>query len=178
MGMPSSGRNAPVCLWPLAVLRILFGSMYLDMAIQKAPWVRGPEGFAFGWLYGYLWKEINHPTFGWYKAFLQGVVLPNFTLFGTLSFLTEIALGLALVLGLLIPLAGLGGALWMVNIMLGSYAIPGEWVWIWMLLIMPQVTFALCRGGRALGLDAGIARRLAEKARDGARVPGWARFLA
>jgi hypothetical protein len=157
---------------------MLFGLMYLAMALQKAPWVRGPEGFPFGWLYGYLWKEINHPTFGWYTAFLQAVVLPNFPFFGAMSFVTEIALGLGLLLGLLTPLAGLAGALWQVNIMVGSYSIPGEWGWIWMLLIMPQVAFALCRAGRSLGLDAIVARRLAEKARDGARVPGWARFLA
>lgn len=176
--MSSSMRNGPPPLWPLAIFRMLFGLMYLDMALQKAPWVKGPEGFAFGWLYGYLWKEINHPTFGWYRAFLQGVVVPHFTLFGALSFLAEIGLGLALLLGALTPLAGLGGALWMVNIMLGSYAIPGEWAWNWMLLIVPQLAFAGCRAGRSLGLDARVARRLAERARDGARVPGWARFLA
>ena len=27
-----------VAAWPLAVFRIAFGVMYLDMALQKAPW--------------------------------------------------------------------------------------------------------------------------------------------
>jgi thiosulfate dehydrogenase [quinone] large subunit len=171
--MPSAASP----LWPLAVVRILFGFMYLSMALQKAPWITGPEGKPYGWLYGYLWKEINNPTFGWYTAFLKGLVLPNFGLFGFLSFVTEIALGLALVLGILIPIVGLAGAMWMVNIMLGSYSIPGEWPWIWMLLIAPQCAFAFSRAGRALGADAILARRLADRFAAGKTLPWWTRYL-
>ena len=177
--MPSAARmpRAASPLWPLAVVRILFGLMYLSMALQKAPWVTGPEGKPYGWLYGYLWKEINNPTFGWYAALLKGVVLPNFGLFGFMSFLTEIALGFALVLGILIPVVGLAGGLWMFNIMLGSYSIPGEWPWIWMLLIAPQLAFAFSRAGRALGADAILARRLAERFTAGKTMPWWTRHL-
>ena len=164
-------------LWPLALVRILFGLMYLSMAFQKAPWIAGPEGKPYGWLYGYIWKEINNPTFGWYTAFLKGIVLPNFGFFGLMSFLTEIALGAALVLGLLIPLTGLGGGLWMVNIMLGSYSIPGEWPWIWMLLIAPQFAFAFSRAGRSLGMDALLARALANRFAAGKTLPWWIRYV-
>jgi hypothetical protein len=160
--------------WPLALFRITFGLMYLNMALQKAPWITGPEGKPYGWLYGYIWKEINHPTFGWYTAFLKGVVLPNFGLFGLMSFLTEMALGVALVLGILIPLAGIGGAFWMVNIMLGSYSIPGEWGWIWMLLIAPQAVFAFSGAGRVLGVDAWLEPLLRQRAETGM---GLARLL-
>lgn len=177
MNAAQNGSRAMVPAWPLAVFRIIFGVMYLSMALQKAPWVMGPEDKPYGWLYGYLWKEISNPTFGWYTAFLKGVVLPNFGLFGFMSFVTEVALGVAFILGILIPLAGLGGALWMVNIMLGSYSVPGEWGWLWMLLIAPQAAFAFSRAGRALGLDAVLARGLAERFAAGKTLPWWTRYL-
>jgi thiosulfate dehydrogenase [quinone] large subunit len=157
--------------WPVAVLRIVFGVMYLDMALQKAPWVVS-GGYPYGWLHGWLQQEIAHPTFGWYVAFLQRVVLPHFWLFGMLTFLTEMLLGLGLLLGILTRLAGLGGALWQVNIALGAYRVPGEWYWIWALLIVPQLVFAASGAGRALGLDAAIRARLAR-----APAGGWARLL-
>ncbi len=177
MASMSPASNAPHPLWPLALFRILFGAMYLHMTLQKAPWVV-TDGHRFGWLYGFLEKEIAHPTFGWYTALLQGVVLPNFTLFGALAFLTELALAIAFLFGILVPIAGLAGALWQVNIALGAYSVPGEWGWIWMLLIMPQIAFALCRAGRSVGLDGAIARLLAEQIVAGRKLPRWARYLA
>ena len=136
----------------IALFRIMFGILYLDMAIQKAPWKN------FGWLEGWIKREIQHPTFDWYKNFLETVVLQNFTLFGWLTFVTEMALGLGLLLGLFTVLAGLGGALWQVNIALGAYSVPGEWYWVWPLLIAPQLLFAAVRAGRTWGLDGPLSR--------------------
>ena len=155
--------------WPLALFRIAFGVLYLDMALQKAPW------FQYGWLRGFLDKEIANPTFAWYAAFLKEVVLPNFTLFGLMTFVTEFALGLGLLLGLLTRLAGLGGFLWQVNIALGAFNVPGEWYWIWVLLTLPQFCFAFCGAGRVWGLDARLAPVLERSGRSGA---GWARALS
>ena len=178
MNNERNGSSAMVPGWPLALFRGAFGLMYLNMALQKAPWITGPEGHPYGWLYGYIWKEINHPTFGWYTAVLKGMVLPNFGVFGLMSFLTEIALGVALVFGILIPLVGLGGALWMINIMLGSYSIPGEWGWLWMLLIAPQVTFAFSGAGRVLGVDAWLQPLLARRAATGMPLARVLRYAA
>jgi thiosulfate dehydrogenase (quinone) large subunit len=148
-----------VIAWPLAILRAVFGLMYLDMALQKAPWVV-TDGQRYGWLYGWLQQEIAHPTFAWYAAFLERVVVPNFGLFGMLTFVAEITLGLGFLLGLLTRLAGLGGVLWQVNIALGAYSVPGEWYWIWALLILPQGVFAACGAGRVLGLDRVVRQKL------------------
>ncbi len=146
--------------WSIGLFRIMFGMLWLDLALQKAPWVI-QDGQRFGWLYGWIWQEINHPTFDFYKAFLEGIVLPNFTLFGYLTFFTEIALGLSLLLGLFTVLGGLGGALWQLNIALGSYSVPGEWYWICFLLIFPHLVFAQSRAGRTLGIDRFLSDRLA-----------------
>ena len=158
--------------WPLALFRIAFGVMYLDMALQKAPWVT-TDGHPFGWLYGWIQQEIAHPAFGWYAGFLKAVVLPNFGFFGMLTFVTELALGIGLLFGLLTRLAGFGGLLWQVNIALGAYSVPGEWYWIWPLLTLPQFCFAACGAGRVLGLDGWLEPVLRRQATAGA---GWARL--
>lgn len=55
--------------------------------------------------------------------------------------------------GVCTVLGGLGGALWQLNIAIGSYSVPGEWYWLWPLLIAPHLVFAHTRAGRILGLD-------------------------
>ena len=153
------------CAWhvpgfSIAVFRMMFGVLWLDTALSKAPW-KFSEGKQFGWLYGWIWQEVKHPTFNFYKAFLESVVLPNFTFFGYMTFFTEIALGISLLLGVFTVLGGIGGALWQVNIALGSFSVPGEWYWVWPLLIAPHLIFAHTRAGRILGIDALLHDRFA-----------------
>ena len=169
---PSSAGIRDLAPW-VGLYRIALGIMWLQMALQKAPWVIGPEGNPYGWLYGYIWKEINNPTFDFYTEFLRAVVLPNFYLFGLMTFFIEIAIGVSLVAGLLVPLVGgLGGTLMQVNIMFGSYSIPGEWFWLWPMLIGSHVIFMMGRAGRCLGVDGSISRSL-----DTAADTGWRRLL-
>jgi TQO small subunit DoxD len=152
----------------VGLLRIMFGVLWLDAALQKAPWVINAQGQRFGWLSNWIWQEIQHPTFTLYKQFLETVVFPNTTLnpfFGYMSFCVEMALGVALLLGLFTVLSGIGGALWQLNIAIGSYMVPGEWYWIWPLLIAPHLVFAHSRAGRVLGLDLFIQRWLSKDAR-------------
>src|SRR2546425_9792542 len=107
-------------------------------------------GQRYGWLFGWLQQEIAHPTFGWYAAFLKNLVVPNFGLFGVLTFVTEIALGVGLLLGLLTRLAGLGGALVRVDISLGPYSLPGAWYCSCSLLLVHQCVFVACGCGPPL----------------------------
>lgn len=154
--------------WPLAIFRIAFGLLYLDMAFQKAPWKD------FGWLRGFVEKEIASPTFPGMAAFLKDVVLANFAFFGTVTFVVELALGVGLLLGLLTRLAGAAGFLWQVNIAVQAFNVPGEWGWIWVLLTLPQFCFAATGAGRVLGLDRWLEPALRERAAAGA---GWAALL-
>jgi hypothetical protein len=112
---------------PVGLLRMMFGLLWLQAALQKAPWVINAQGQRFGWLSNWLWTETQHPTFGFYKAMLEHVVLPHFTFFGWLSFVVELALGVSLLLGLLTVLSGIGGALWQCNIAIGSLALQGPY---------------------------------------------------
>jgi hypothetical protein len=140
--------------WPLALFRIAFGVLYLDMALQKAPWKN------YGWLRGFIEQEIAHPAFPSVAAFLQDVVLPNLAFFGMLTFVTEFGLGLGLLTGTLTRLVASAGFLWQVNIAIQAFNVPNEWYWIWPLLTLPQFTFAACGAGRVLGVDALLRRVL------------------
>ncbi len=139
--------------WPLAIFRIVFGLMYIDMALQKAPWR------TYGWLHGFLQQEVAHPTLGWYAAFVRDTVLAHFRLFAMLTFLVEMTIGLALVLGAFTRVTGFASTVWQINIALGAWHAPGEWPWVWALLILPSFTFGACGAGRALGIDAALRRR-------------------
>jgi hypothetical protein len=146
----------------VGLLRLMFGILWLDAALQKAPWVINAQGQRFGWLSNWIWQEMQYPTFGFYKTLLENVVWPNFTFFGAMSFVVEMALGVSLLLGVCTVLSGLGGALWQFNIALGSYSVPGEWYWLWPLLIAPHLVFALSRAGRSVGLDLFLSQWLAQ----------------
>jgi hypothetical protein len=163
--------------WPLAIFRIAFGLLYIHMALQKAPWVPAPEPYrelGYGWLRGFIDQEIAHPTFSAVATFLKAVVLPNFAFFGMLTFVTELALGLGLIFGVLTRLVALGGFLWQVNIALQAFNVPGEWPWIWVLLTLPLFCCAFCGAGRVRGGDAG---RAPERRRRAAAGSGAARLL-
>ena len=161
----------------IGLFRMMFGILWLDAALQKAPWVINPQGHRFGWLSNWIWQEIQYPTFQFYKQFLEAVVFPNSTLnpfFGYMSFFVEIALGLSLLLGAFTVFSALGGALWQCNIAIGSYSVPGEWYWIWPLLIAPHLVFAMSRAGRVVGLDLFLQHYLSYPAREDT---GMGRFL-
>ncbi len=154
--------------WPLAIFRIAFGLLYLDMALQKAPWKN------YGWLRGFIEQEIAHPAFPSIGAFLEGVVLPNLAFFGMVTFVVELALGLGLLFGLFTRLAGLAGFLWQVNIAVQAFNVPGEWYWIWVLLTLPQFCFGFSGAGRVLGVDRWLEPALRARATSGV---GWAAVL-
>jgi thiosulfate dehydrogenase [quinone] large subunit len=145
----------------LAVYRIALGIMWLDMALQKAPWVFDKEGNRYGWLYGWIWVEINNPTFRWYADFLQHFFLPNIAVMGMLVFLQELVIALSLLTGAFVPLiGGLLGTVMQVNLLIGNYSVPGEWFWTYPLLIVSHLTLTIGRAGRVLGIDGLLARRV------------------
>lgn len=165
---PGTGLATRLPGWPIAIFRIVYGLLYLDMAIQKAPWV------GYGWLRGFIEQEIAHPLFPWYAAFLKDVVLPNFGFFGFQTFVVELTLGLALLLGAFTRLAGAVGFLWQLQIAIGAFNVPGEWYWIWPLLTLPLFCFVFTGAGQVLGLDRRLAPALDRRALLGA---AWARWL-
>jgi uncharacterized membrane protein YphA (DoxX/SURF4 family) len=100
----------------------------------------------------------GHPN-ALYRAFLVNVVAANATIFGTFQLITELGMGLALLLGLFTPLAGLGATFFFLNLFM-AYLNPntGEWIWTYVLLVVAALVVTLTRSGLALGIDRRLAK--------------------
>ena len=152
----------------LAALRIAYGLYWLRAAAWKVPPDFGQATDTGLWYW--VRQEVAHPAFPWYRAFLEGFVVPNFTLVGYLVLFTECLIGLSLLLGLFTRLGTAIGALMSLNILLGVVGVPGETVWFYLALIGLHLLLGITRSGRTWGLDAHLAPRLERAAAQGSRA--------
>ena len=137
----------------LAIVRVTIGAMLVSVFFENlGKGLYRPAGYA-GLINYYI--EKGHSPAVW-KA-VMGVVASHAAMAAPGQAVTEISLGVLLVIGLLTrPLAFIAflylGSLWM-----------SEWgtAWIWELLVpvLASLGVALGRGGRAWGVDALLARR-------------------
>ena len=143
----------------IALLRIVVGFWFLKagvshIAFTPMPWVSA------------RWAEImpkivegnakEHPI-AFYKAFLENVVLPNSTLFASLSGIGEFLVGVSLTLGILSGLGGLGGLFLaaMYGLMtIGSVNSQG----FHLILVTSMIVFIVTRPGRLWGVDAILSK--------------------
>jgi thiosulfate dehydrogenase [quinone] large subunit len=91
-------------LWPITLLRVytgVFFAYYGFGKIKGGNFADGLEGFVNGRLEG---------SYGFIRPFLESVVLPNKALFGFLVSWGELAIGLALIVGLATRYAAVAGA--------------------------------------------------------------------
>ena len=143
----------PTLLLPLALsgCRSLIGLMWLMSLRWKLPPTFSPaEGRG---LMDWLELEVAHPTIGLYADFVAGVVIPNFLLFAWVTFLVELIIGLSLTLGLFTRLGAFVGLLWSFNLAIGLLAVPGEWPWSYLMLIMWHGLFLVSTQYQTWGVD-------------------------
>ncbi|HSM10804.1 MAG TPA: DoxX family membrane protein [Lysobacter sp.] len=137
----------------IALLRISTGVMFLLAAWPKI----SAGGDWTGRMLGFLRAQEN--TAGWYRSLLESIVVPNAEVFAFLTAYGELAVGLALVLGLLSRLALVAALVMVVNYLLAK-GVP-----FWTpssndsYLILILLTLVLLRAGHFLGLDAWLAAR-------------------
>lgn len=127
----------------LAALRMFLGIMWLKDGVSKV---------ASGWLSldstasASIINTITGPNaVGWYKNFVQNVVVPNLSVFMTMITITEILLGLALFFGALTVLAALGSIVMNINFFLSG---TGDW---WFLVTSIIIMYS--NAGMFLGID-------------------------
>lgn len=145
-----SAQRTPrvIALW---VLRVLVGSMWWQQSLWKIP----PN---FDGLRYWMQQEVAHACTVLLSDFVSSLVLPNLNLFGPLVYLTEVAIGISLLLGLLSRVGALLGVLMGLNLWLGLYSAPGEWPWTYMFLVIIQALFVIDPPGRVLGADVLLRR--------------------
>jgi uncharacterized membrane protein YphA (DoxX/SURF4 family) len=149
----SNVTHAPQAATGLAIVRITIGAMLVSVFFENlGKGLYTPAGYAG--LINYYIKQSHSPAV--WKA-VMGLVANHAAMAAPGQALTEIGLGVLLVIGLLTrPLAFVAflylGSLWV-----------SEWgtAWIWELLVpvLASLGVALGRGGRAWGVDAFLARR-------------------
>lgn len=104
-------------------------------------------------------RQAAENPFPWYKEFLEQTVLTHAPLFGQLTAWGEALVGISLVFGLLAGLGALGGLLLSLSYGFAAQHLSGASFGLHYLLVSAMVLFFIARSGRALGLDAWIARR-------------------
>ena len=144
-------------LWPVSASRILIGTLWLFSLRWKLPPDFVPE-IGRG-LLDWLQLEVQNPAFAFYGDFVASVVIPNFTLFAWIIFLSELLVGLSLLTGALTRLGGALGLLLAINLGIGLLEVPGEWPWSYVMLALWQGTFEVMGAGRAFGVDGVLRRR-------------------
>lgn len=112
--------------WFWFLIRVYVGWQWMFAGLEKLSspaWVGAKAGVALsGFLKGSLSQMTGaHPNVqGWYGAFLRGVVVPHAAVFSYVVSIGELAVGLALVLGVLTGIAAFFGCFMNMNYLLAG----------------------------------------------------------
>ncbi len=114
-------------------------------------------------LYQFTHYAVEYPVFAPYTWVVENLILPNFTLFGWIAFLTEAALFVFLFLGLATRFWAVVGIAQSLVIFLSVGAAPNEWRWSYFLMMATHVAILGFAAGRVFGLDGLLRERLWER---------------
>jgi uncharacterized membrane protein YphA (DoxX/SURF4 family) len=148
-----TGAPQPEAAKGLAIVRVTIGAMFIWVFFENlGKGLYTPTGYAN--LINYYIKASHSPA-AW-KA-VMGLAASHASMAAPMQALTEISLGILLVVGLLTRPAAFVAFLY-----LGSLWVS-EWgtAWIWELLVpvLASLGLAVGRAGRTWGMDALLARR-------------------
>jgi len=137
--------------WPIVLLRVYTGIFFLYHGWSKI--TNDDFGVA-----GFL-GAVSENTFGFYRPFVESVVLPNQGLFAFLVAYGELALGIALILGFMTRYASFAGAFLLANFWFakGQGILDGQnhdIIWVVILIVLGGL-----HAGRILSLDQKLAGR-------------------
>jgi uncharacterized membrane protein YphA (DoxX/SURF4 family) len=140
---PAQRTVRDIAIW---LLRFIVGAMWWQQSLWKIP----PN---YNGLIYWMKQMVDHAAIPLQSELVARIVLPNIAMFGPLVYLTEVAIGFSLILGLCTRLGALAGLAMGVNLWLGLYSAPGEWPWTYFFLIVIQSLFLVDPPGRSLGVD-------------------------
>jgi thiosulfate dehydrogenase (quinone) large subunit len=140
--------------WPLAVLRICLGILFLRA-------VQGKLAAGSDWPDGMV-AFLNHQresACAFYWPFIEKVVIPHKVMFGSLATIGELGIGLLLISGTVTRLAAFLGVAMVLNYMWAK----GQAFWVPTshdtLFILVLFTLGAVGAGRVLGIDHFLAEK-------------------
>lgn len=141
--------------WPIVLLRVYTGVFFAYHGIGKLR----HDDFASG-LAGFVTGKLE-TCFAFYRPFLESVILPSKEIFAPLVAWGELAIGLALIIGLATRYAAFIGAFMVLNFWFakGEPFLAGsnhDIVWFVILIVLGFIP-----AGKIAGLDDGLSDRLA-----------------
>jgi uncharacterized membrane protein YphA (DoxX/SURF4 family) len=154
-----SDSDPKVPLSWVAILRVMMGVMFLSTWVVNL--IQGfytPDGL-LGFFTGIFPQSENPLT--WYAGFINNVILPIRGIFAPFQLVTEFALGLGLLLGVLTPFFSFAGIFFLINTFLATFG--HDWPWAYLMPIGILIVTLFTRAGRALGVDAWLLKRYGER---------------
>lgn len=144
-------RSARINTWPIVLLRVYTGVFFAYFGVRK---IASPD---FASNVGGFLGSVSENTFGFYRGFVESVVLPNQGVFAFLVAWGELFLGVALILGLATRYAAFLGVFMVANFWFAK----GQGILdaqnhdiIWMIIL---IVLGGLHAGRTMGLDARLA---------------------
>ena len=131
-------------------IRVVLGIFWLLQITWKPPATFGcPNAGLCLWLD----LEIQHPVIQLYAEFVRLIVRPNVYLFGWITTVTEVFIGLTLLLGLFTRFGALVGVAWSINLLIGLANVPHEEGWYYAFLIMLNLLFVAVGASGQFSVD-------------------------
>ena len=150
--------TSSAALKTIAGVRIATSVFFLLFGEYK---LAGP-GFAHGGFQGYLRDFIANGAVSFYRPLLSNLILPHAVIFGYVVGVSEILIGISLLLGLLVRPASILGVLFLLNLTLATWWEPGHGAPFWryfgaeldhLPLLLLFIIFFAADAGRVWGLD-------------------------
>ena len=153
-----AGRSGSVAV---ALLRITIGVILvvtffdnLDKDLYTADGLEGFIAFQFD-------ENGNDSSLTFYESFVDAVIIPVAGPYGVFQAIIELAVGIALIVGVGSRLASLIALVFFGNLFLAYFG-GNEWIWTYVLLFVSTLTVFLGYGGRQLGVDKYLVERRGE----------------
>ncbi len=146
-----SRSHGAVKHWPIVVLRVYTGLFFAWNGFSKV----SRDNFADG-MAGFLNSQLEN-SFAFYRPFIESVVLPNKTMFAAMVAWGELAVGLAMIVGLATRYAAATGAILVLNFWFAKGAPVFDGTNHDLLLFVVFVVLGMVPAGKIAGLDDGLS---------------------
>jgi uncharacterized membrane protein YphA (DoxX/SURF4 family) len=114
--------------WTTTLVRIAMGVIFILFGEYKF----ASPAFAHGGIQKYLAQFLDgNMAVHWYRPFLEKVVLPHASIFGYLFGAGELLVGIALITGVMLRPAAIGGIFMMLNLLLSEWNGVGADAHLW-----------------------------------------------